>query len=211
MAGEADEALKAAGFSPCSGETPEEGDDDQDGSIRPPLRASARGGGDQTLRLRLRPDVVPLSLWSCDKDTDSASGFLCCLDLSRSIMFAELDSIVGEGSYQECGAIKAAITALLDTAEACNAQKILLGLCDEYAGCAELVCELLYLGFQVVPTRKTPLVNAVLLLELEMGLPVLFAGPGIQHHSNSDNTCTGTSECSTSAEDTGGDHVPDSD
>jgi hypothetical protein len=135
-----------------------------------------------------------MKLWSSDKDTQSGAGFLCVHDVTRSVFYAKLESAEGQDDGE---ATKGAITTLLDVAEACNSRKITLGLGPEHAGCAELVCSLLYLGFQVVPPRKSPLANTALLMDFDLGLPV-SGGP-----FSSDHTCTGTSECSTSAEDDG--------
>ena len=88
--------------------------------------------------------------------------------------------------------MKGAIATLLDVAEALNSRKITLGLSPEHAGCAELVCSLLYLGFQVMPSHKSPLVNTALLLDFDIGWPSQGGSGGIW---------TGTSDCSTSAED----------
>lgn len=145
--------------------------------------------------MQLGPGWVPMSLWSSDKDTQSGSGFLCVHDTTKNVFYAKLES--AEGQDDDGEATKGAITTLFDVAEACNSRKITLGLGPEHAGCADLVCSLLYLGFQVVPSRKSPLANAVLLLDFDIGLPL--TGGGL----TSDHTCTGTSECSTSAEDTG--------
>jgi len=134
-----------------------------------------------------------MKLWSSDKDTDSTAGFLCTHDLSRGVFYAKLESS-GGGQDEDGEEIKGAITTLLDVAEACNSRKITLGLGPEHAGSADLVCSLLYLGFQVMPSRKSPLVNTALLLDFDIGPP---AGGNLL----SDYTCTGTSECSTSAED----------
>mmetsp|Transcript_66069 Transcript_66069/g.213075 ORF Transcript_66069/g.213075 Transcript_66069/m.213075 type:complete len:136 (+) Transcript_66069:379-786(+) len=93
--------------------------------------------------------------------------------------------------------MKGAITTLLDVAEACNARRITLGISHEHAACAELVCSLLYLGFQVAPARKSPLIGAALQLDFEIGWPSPNGGP-----SSSDQTCTGASEVSTAVDDT---------
>jgi hypothetical protein len=96
--------------------------------------------------------------------------------------------------------MKAAITTLLDVAESCGARKITLGLSQQNASCAELVCSLLYLGFEVAPPRKFPLICAALQLDFDIGWPTQGANvPATQ----SEQTCTATSECSTSAEDAG--------
>jgi len=96
--------------------------------------------------------------------------------------------------------MKAAITTLLDVAESCGARKITLGLSQHNASCAELVCSLLYLGFEVAPPRKFPLICAALQLDFDIGWPTQGGNvPATQ----SEQTCTATSECSTSAEDAG--------
>jgi len=173
----------------------DEGADDEDGSLGPPPHALVCGGGIRTAPLQLGPGWVPMKLWSSDKDTQSEAGFLCVHDVTRSVFYAKLE--IAEGLDDDGEATKGAITTLLDLAEACNSRKITLGLGPEHAGCAELVCSLLYLGFQVVPSRKSPLTNTALLLDFDIGLPAP-GGP-----LSSDHTCTGTSECSTSAEDEG--------
>mmetsp|Transcript_22411 Transcript_22411/g.63663 ORF Transcript_22411/g.63663 Transcript_22411/m.63663 type:complete len:182 (+) Transcript_22411:219-764(+) len=169
---------------------PDEGGDDEDGSLRPPLRAPVRGGGVRILPQQL--GCLPMKLWSSDKDSQSEVGCVCVHDAIKRVLFAKLK---GKGGIDEDGeATKSAIASLLDLAEACGCRKIALGLGPNYAGCAELICSLLYLGFQVVPSRKCPLVDTALLLEFDMGL--VIGGPLL-----SDYTFTGTSECSTSAED----------
>jgi len=165
--------------------------DDEDGSLCPPPFAFAGGGGTRTT---LRPGSRWVRLWSIDEDTKGAAGFLCIHDISKNILYAKLQ--MDDGASDEDGeATKGAITALLDVAEACNSRKISLGLAPEQAGDAELICSLLYLGFQVAPSRKSPLMGTALLLDFDMGWP----GGGLPYPS--DHTCTGTSDCSTSAED----------
>mmetsp|Transcript_104944 Transcript_104944/g.338417 ORF Transcript_104944/g.338417 Transcript_104944/m.338417 type:complete len:167 (+) Transcript_104944:337-837(+) len=148
--------------------------------------------------------AVPVEMWSGDQDTRSCVGFACAIDTMKGIFYAKLqsrpeeeqmDDLLVQGSAAE-RAVKGAITTLLDVAEACNARKITLGLGPQHAGCAEFICSLLYLGFQVVPSRKSPLVNTALLLDFDIGWPA----PGLP---TSSDTCTGTSDCSTSAEDDG--------
>lgn len=194
MAGEADEALQVAGFVPCEEMQDEGSDDDKDGSLCPPPLAFAGGGGTRITQMQHGSGWVPMKLWSSDEDTGTGAGFVCVHDISKNIFYAKLEIV--EGANDEDGeATKGAITTLLDVAEACNSRKISLGLAPEHAGCAELICSLLYLGFQVVPSRKSPLVNTALLLDFDLGWP----GGGLPNPS--DHTCTGTSECSTSAED----------
>lgn len=142
-----------------------------------------------------QPGRVPLTLWSSDKDSQNDVGFQCVFDMVKRVFYAKLEA--AEGGIDEDGeATKGAITTLLDVAEACSARRIALGLGPEHAGCAELICSLLYLGFQVVPSRKSPLVNIALLLDFDIG-------PAAGGFLVSDHTHTGTSECSTSAEDAG--------
>jgi len=132
-------------------------------------------------------------MWSRDEDTNGAAGFQCVHDVSKNIFHAKLQIAVGTEDDECEEATKGAITTLLDVAEACNSRKISLGLAPQQAGEAELICSLLYLGFQVAPSRKSPLEGTALLLDFDMGWP---GGP-----HPSDYTCTGTSACSTSAED----------
>lgn len=189
----------------------DEGADDEDGSLGPPPLASSldSGGGNP----RQHPlSAVPIKLWSSEEDPKSGVGFSCAHDMSRSVLYAKLESKV-EGdeaaTLQDTTSdrsMKGAITTLLDVAEALSARKITLGLSPEHAGCAELVCSLLYLGFQVVPSHKSPLVNTALLLDFDIGWPS-NGGPF------SSGIWTGTSDCSTSAEDDGllDSESPDSD
>lgn len=195
-AGEADEVLQAAGFAIC-GE--DEGADDEDGSLCPPPRASVRGGGDLRLPERLGLRATPVRLWSFEKGSVSAGvGFDCLRDVASSLLYANL--ICSEG--EEPGttdATMSAIRTLLDLAEACSTCKIIIGLSPEHASCEGLACSLLRLGFQVISVRKCPLLNdAALLLEFDLGPPAPFRGNPV---TSSDYTCSGTSECSTSAED----------
>mmetsp|Transcript_54315 Transcript_54315/g.156165 ORF Transcript_54315/g.156165 Transcript_54315/m.156165 type:complete len:190 (+) Transcript_54315:182-751(+) len=157
------------GFVP-SGDMLEEGDDDQDGCIGPPPRASVCGGGAQSSMLQLGSGWAPMKLWSSDEDAESGAGFLCAQDVTRQVFWAKLETRDGNDDI-DGEAIKGAITTLLDVAESFNSRKITLGLSAEHTACAELVCSLLYLGFQVVPSRKSPLPNMVLLFDFDLGLP----------------------------------------
>jgi len=200
--GEADESLREAGFSPC-GEVPDEGGDDCDGSTCPPPDASASGGGHQQQSLRMGNRSL-IEIWSCDKETGSRVGFACALDVNRAIFYAKLETHA-EGKDDAGNTVmqniaterstKGAITSLLDVAEACKSRKITLGLAPDHTSCAEFVCSLLYLGFQVVPSRKSPLVGVALLLDFDIGWP---SPPGVR--STSEHESTGISDCSTSAE-----------
>lgn len=193
-AGEADEVLQSAGFAVC-GE--DEGADDEDGSLCPPPHASVCGGGDPGLPDRLGFRAMPMELWSFEKGSVSAGvGFVCERDVANSVLYATLKS---EGEAPGISdATKSAIRTLLDLAEACSTRKIIMGLSPEHASCEGLACSLLRLGFQVISVRKCPVLNAALLLEFDMGPPAPLRG---NHVISSDYTCSGTSECSTSAED----------
>mmetsp|Transcript_68639 Transcript_68639/g.161451 ORF Transcript_68639/g.161451 Transcript_68639/m.161451 type:complete len:212 (-) Transcript_68639:343-978(-) len=194
-AGEADEVLQAAGFAVC-GE--DEGAEDEDGSICPPPRASVRGGGDPGLPERLGLRATPMRLWSFEKGSVSAGvGFDCARDVTNSMLYANFICSDSE-EPGTTDATKSAIRTLLDLAEACSTCKIIIGLSPEYASCEGLACSLLRLGFQVISVRKCPVLNAALLLEFDMGPPAPVRG---HHMTSSDYTCSGTSECSTSAED----------
>merc|ERR1719262_65847 len=83
---------------------------------------------------------------------------------------------------------KSAITSLLDIADACRAKKLTIGLGVEHAGSAEFLCSLLYLGFQVVPSRKSALRNCALLLDLDIGYP---SGDVYLSSTDGHGTCTG--------------------
>lgn len=212
-AGEADEALRSTGFAPSTESLSDEGGD-EDGSRGPPPSAIlARGGGHPLLHLGER--APPIFLWSSDRDTGGGVGFVCAYVVMKGIFYAEMTVTDGTRYSDEAQAtqeavaehsMKGAITTLLDVAESCNAQKIVLGLSQAHAGCAELVCSLLYLGFEVAPSRKSPLVGAALQLDLEIGWPTHRTQP-----TSSEHTCTGTSDCSTSAEDGEPDEATDSD
>ncbi|CAK0838167.1 unnamed protein product [Prorocentrum cordatum] len=174
-----------------------------DGSIGPPPGGSPSGGGSHTQRSPppSRRELAPYELWSRDEEAGAAVGFRCVHDVRRRVFYAKFEARNTEpdarGSDLE-RATKGAITTLLDVAEACRSRKITIGLGPEDAGSAELVCSLLYLGFQVVPSRKSPLVGTALLLDFDIGWPSFPGGT-----LSSDYTCTATSECSTSAEEDG--------
>lgn len=198
-AGEADEALHAAGFAPTA-ESMDSGGDDEDGSRGPPplVSTQAGGGGIPTTTPQLGLDAVPIKIWSREEDPRSGVGFTCAHDVAHATLFAKLES--KESGDDEAlflameRSMKGAITTLLDVAEALASRKITLGLSPEHAGCTELVCSLLYLGFQVVPASKSPLLDTALLLDFDIGWPS-------QGAPFSSGLCTGTSQCSTSAED----------
>jgi hypothetical protein len=234
IAGEADEALRVAGFVPC-GEL-DEGSDDEDGNIGAPPHASflACGGA-----IRTRPTsqstcrTVPIELWSSEKDKDaeeSRVGFTCAYDMLKSVFYAKLQGMAEKKTGEDLAAqgglgaasersMKGAITTLLDVAEACNSQSITLGLSTDQAQCVEFLRSLLFLGFKVLPSCKSPPLpgggghsgnNAALLLDFSFALDEDCLGyfghspgatssddPGDHEHG----LPVGTSECSTSAED----------
>lgn len=178
-----------------------------DGSIGPPPGGSPSGGGAHTQQSipPTRRDLARWELWSSDEGTGTGVGFKCVHDIRKRVFYAKFEAKLGDPNSENTTvahgedserATKGAITTLLDVSEACRSRKITIGLGPEDAGSAELVCSLLYLGFQVVPSRKSPLEDAVLLLDFDIGLPSLSGGP----FSSDYNTCTATSDCSTSAE-----------
>jgi len=176
----------------------EEGDD-EDASIDPPPRAQVRGGGVQTSPLlQLGAGCVPIKLRASDQDTQSKAVLSCTHDLTRRVFYAELETGQGGVDGQALTeATKGAITTLLDIAEACSSRKITLGLGPDLAGWSDLVCTLLYIGFQVVPQKTSaalPFRDAVLFLDFDLGPP---AWP----NHMSDHQATGTSDTSTSADD----------
>jgi hypothetical protein len=179
----------------------DDGGDDEDGSLDPPPPAStlACGGGYHTTNHQLGVEAVPIKLWSREEDPRSGVGFTCAHDVANATLFAKLESKESGDDDALSSAtersMKGAIATLLDVAEALNSRKITLGLSPDHAGCTELVCSLLYLGFQVIPASKSPLVNTALLLDFDIGFPT--GGPF------SSGLCTGTSDCSTSADDDG--------
>jgi len=190
-AGEADEALRIAGFVP-GGEMPDEGSDDEDGDIRPPPHAILACGGGIRNQFGCR-DAVPIELWSSkNEDPNSGVGFACALDKYKGMFYAKLLRMADEVSHAHL-AMKGAITALLDVAEACNSKSITLDLSPEHAKCAEFVRSLLFLGFQVVPSRKSPSVNTAMLLQYDIDVDSPAS-------SDSERSCDGASDCSTSAE-----------
>lgn len=143
---------------------------------------------------------VLLELWSLDKDTDTTVVFDCAHNRALGVFYAMptigLEHLRGGESHAQ-RATKSALSALLDLAEAYQARKITLGLATECAICQEFVCSLLYLGFQVAPSRKSPLVGCALALDLDLAWPPQ-CGPGTG--TGTDHTNTGTSDCSTSYE-----------
>lgn len=118
-------------------------------------------------------------------------GFICAFDVMKGVFYAKLKAKLGDPETER--SMKGAINTLFDVAEVCNSQKIMLGLCQEDAGCEEFVCSFLQLGFQVVPPCEAPFIDAALLLDFDLGWP---SHSGLQ----SDYACTADSDCSTSAD-----------
>lgn len=194
---ECKEIVRLAGFSAC--EAPSGGDDDDDDAIlRPPLRFLEREGGNlfDSLQLRGRTTLC-LALWSVDEETRSQVSFIGAHDIARNILYMKMGSDGSDDLQGSERPTKSAITALLDIADACRAKKLTIGLGVEHAGSADFLCSLLYLGFQVVASRKSPLTDCALLLDLDIGRPSADFLSSTDGHG----TCTGTSDCSTSAED----------
>lgn len=152
-----------------------------------------RGGGFlQHAQQPLNVRAVPIQIWSSDGDLGSKAGFKCVHDALRRVLYAKLTTA---GEEPDERLTKVAINTLLDMAEASNSKKITIGLNPEHAGCATIVCSLLYLGFQVVPSRKSPLKNIAIMLDFHTGWNSSQGG-----FYSSDQTFTGTSDCSTSAD-----------
>lgn len=198
-AGEAFDSLHDAGFTQCGEIVADE--DDEDGNLYPPTRSLVRVGG--TIG-----NVTGIELISTDEDNEAEVGFTCVHDLMKGVFYAKLaprsSNVLDEDAQR---VTKAAITTLIDVAEACASRKITLGLEQSLASHTDLICSLLYLGFQVMPVRKSPLVGVALLMDLNIGWPAA----GLTS-SQTDNTCTGTSDCSTNIQDDGSTyHDSDSD
>lgn len=162
--------------------------DGEDGNPSTLSRAHVRQGG-----ILDNPNRAFLSeLWSRDEATGAEVGFVCVHDLLKGVFYAKLTQRSSEPLDEDAQRVtKGAITTLLDVSEASRSRKISLGLDPVLTGNTELICSLLYLGFQVVPPRKYPLADVALILDLDLG----FQGHEWSH--TSDNTCTGTSDCST--------------
>jgi len=184
------EILKQAGFSICEGLP---GDADTD---RFSLCTLAQEGGNPSLQLGGRT-ALRLQIWSVDEESGIKVGFTGAHDISRSILYMKMCADATADTEGMERPTKSAITSLLDIADACRAKKLTIGLGVEHTGSAEFLCSLLYLGFQVVPSRKSPLADCALLLDLDIGWP----SADVFSSTDNNGTCTGTSECSTSAED----------
>lgn len=171
------------------------------------LRPLLWQGSRTSVAVQLRDRAVPIELISYDKDSGAKVSFVSAYNSFSRIFYAKLQaSNVFQGVEDPEASInerslKGAITSLLDVAEACGARKIHLGIGSEYASGAELICSFLYLGFQVIPARKFPLNGIALLLEFQISYHHRGSG------GNSDQTCTGTSQASTSAEDDAAENV----
>jgi len=185
VAEDSQEILRQAGFSVC-----------ENLMLIPENMPCATQGGSRIQQINGRT-ALALDLWSEDEETGIKVGFSGAHDISRGILYMKMCAELSADSQGMERPTKSAITSLLDIADACRARKLTIGLGVEHTGSAEFLCSLLYLGFQVVPSRKCPLTACALLLDLEIGWP------STEVLSSTDNagTCTGTSECSTSAED----------
>jgi hypothetical protein len=132
-------------------------------------------------------------LWSHDLETGAEVGFVCVHDLAKGVFYAKLTLRPSKALDEDTQRVtKGAITTLLDVSEASRSRKISLGLDPVLTGNHELICSLLYLGFQVVPPRKYPMEGVALILDLDIDVQ----RPEFSQ-SHSDNTYTGTSDCST--------------
>eukprot|EP00418_Pyrodinium_bahamense_P028122 CAMPEP_0179151332 /NCGR_PEP_ID=MMETSP0796-20121207/73463_1 /TAXON_ID=73915 /ORGANISM="Pyrodinium bahamense, Strain pbaha01" /LENGTH=221 /DNA_ID=CAMNT_0020852415 /DNA_START=33 /DNA_END=698 /DNA_ORIENTATION=+ len=158
--GSAGEALRAAGFRPCpegldtrgeSGGCTEPGD-----FVEPGERPSPGA----LIRL--------MELRTADTGANSSVGFVCRQELAKQVFYAQM-TVAGRESEQ---CMKGAITTLLDVAEACGARRITLGLRQEQTCDSQLICSLLYLGFEVAPSRRSPLACGALQLNFDFGTPL---------------------------------------
>lgn len=153
------DALHDVGFA-VPEESPDEGDD-KDGHSQsdPPSCTGLEGLGQQ---------AVTLELESSDYDSGARFIFSCAYDRATSVFYASPKAQVGidlEGSSQH-RATKGAVGALIDVAEAFQAQQITLALACQHANSAGFVRALLYLGFSVAPSkRKSVLSGSALVLE----------------------------------------------
>lgn len=157
-------ALRDVGFA-LSEESADEADD-EDGSRGPPP-------GSCLAAPRLGPQATLLELESSDQDSCGRIGFLCAYDGADGIFYACPKEHEG-GSPDAAGSrvVKGAVSALIDVAEACEANKIALGLGTEHANCAGFIRALLYLGFSVAPCRrKSVFADCALLLEFAIAWP----------------------------------------
>lgn len=190
VAEDCSEILKQAGFFLC-----EELPGDADNNIPSLCSSLQETGGEDRIRQIGGRAALCLEVWSVDEETGIKVGFSGAHDITRNILYMKMK---GEACADAVGMerpTKSCITSILDIADACRAKKLTIGLGVEQASSAEFLCSLLYLGFQVVPSRKSPLVNCALLLDLEIGWPAADI------FSSTDGQCTGTSDCSTSADD----------
>lgn len=190
--GECEAEVCSGGFTP-GGDIGYEEADDEDGSIGAPPSASWSAGGGAILTSQ---SEAPKEVWSSENHMGSGIGFLCKCDIMKGVLFAKLALKESDMENKE-RALKVAVTKLFDIAEARRFRRITIGLAPEHMGNPEFVCSLLYLGFQVIPARKTPFMNIGLMLDFNTGYTL-------------DDAFTGTSECSTSAEDDD-DHEVESD
>jgi len=176
------EVLQLAGFTPSESVLSGDADDPDEGGNS----GISQLGGHAALCLQL---------WSIDEETGIKVRFIGARDNRHGILYMKMCTNTNDDSQGVERPTKSAITSLLDIADACRARKLTIGLGVEHAGSADFLCSLLYLGFQVVPSRKSPLSNCALLLDLDIGWPSLDV------FSSTDGHGTCTSDCSTSAED----------
>jgi len=201
IAGEADEALQTAGFRACKSLVDVGDADDEDGNTycQPSMADFGRGAQLQMSTISVWPGSA-IELWTTDQNSDCEVGFVGTVDWVKRVCYAT--PAARDGGRQATTpavrmerSLKGAITALLDVAEACRSRRVTLGLGAGSAANPEIMCSLLFLGFQVVPRPKAPLENCVVYLDLDVQAP----GPDVQ--SLSDATVTATSDCTTSADD----------
>jgi hypothetical protein len=173
------EALHDVGFS-VSEESVDEGDD-EDGHRWGDRAPEPKG-------LEHFGQAVALELESSDQDSGGRFTFSCAYDGASGVFYASPKAQLGIDVDQSSQhrATKGAVGALIDVAEAFQAQKITLGLATEHANCAGFVRALLYLGFSVAASsRKCAFTGNALVLEFFLAWPA-------------EDEEDGMSECSTS-------------
>lgn len=172
-----------------------------DGSLcPPPLAALARGGG-QSL-LRPGDPSTHIKIWSSEGGDACAVGFTCVFMPIKRVYHAKM--VMGDEDHAvpvdgQC--MKGAIATLLDVAEAFCARKIALCLTDEQAGNGQLICSLLYLGFEVAASRRSPLGSSALRLDLIVAWPPnRGSASSFESSQQRGYSCSGNSDATTSAE-----------
>lgn len=172
------EALHEVGFT-GSEESVDEGDD-KDGH--------GRGSPDSRGLEHFGQQAVALELESSDQDSGGRFTFSCAYDSASGVFYAspKAQSGVDVDLSSQHRATKGAVTALIDVAEAFQAQKITLGLATQYANCAGFVRALLYLGFSVAPSqRKCVFTGSALVLEFFLSWPAEDEEDGMSDCSTS--------------------------